>query len=217
MHKKILLKLSLLATLLITPLAASDNEEADNELGFKPGMTYREWEETQKGVNLILSGLDLRDLPHVVKYHLENRKGPYRNDTSYFVNELVNTQKTNYLSLAHNPISIFPRSILLFPNLTNLFIGYTQLTELPEEISRMTKLTRLEANNCQIVTLPTSFGQLANLEWIDLMHNRIQGLPESVVNLQKLTYFALRGNPIKKVSEPVYDFLKRIKADIIKQ
>ena len=86
-----------------------------------------------------------------------------------------------------------------FTDLTILYCGNNQLTELDKEIEKLKKLEVLYLNNNQITKLPGTIYKLKNLYHLDLSDNELIELPSSFGKLKKLEELSLQHNQITKL------------------
>ena len=81
-------------------------------------------------------------------------------------------------------------------NLTNLNLGYNQLTgPIPLELTQLTNLTSLNLGGNRLTgPIPTELGQLTNLEYLYLGYNQLTGpIPLELTQLTNLTSLNLGG------------------------
>lgn len=103
------------------------------------------------------------------------------------------------LNLSNNHLREVPINFEDFPNLIDLQLGFTELTNLPESIRSLVSLKELNVRDNYLYTLPDVFDDSMALEDINLWNNQLGRLPPSLLELQQLSMVYLDGNPI-------YDF-----------
>lgn len=104
-------------------------------------------------------------------------------------------ESLKFLDVSSNPISSLPEDFWQ-PNLRNLQIADTLITQLPHNFSeRVPALQTLSAEGANLTSLPETFGEIA-AEYIDLSFNSLSDLPESMAQLDGDREVLLEGNPL---------------------
>jgi len=120
------------------------------------------------------------------------------------------------LDLSKNKLTVFPKEILKYKNLKELYLSKNKLSELPQNfhklkqlevldlsknkftkfpqsLCRVTSLKQLFMGRNQMTVIPECIGKLTELIVLDIWYNQIDGLPNSMSNLKKLKNLDLRG------------------------
>jgi len=127
----------------------------------------------------------------------------------------VHADSVYRLDLSKSRLTVLPEEVLLFQNLTELYLGKNKLTELPanfhlpnlsvldltsnkleifpETICKNTNLTQLLISKNKLSALPDCIGNLQNLVIIDAWFNTINEIPESFKTLKKLRSADFQG------------------------
>jgi Leucine-rich repeat (LRR) protein len=91
-------------------------------------------------------------------------------------------------------LSILPKSIGQFRNLTRLNLRECNFKVMPESIGKLTNITELDLSRCgSLKTLPASIGSLIGLTKVSLQYcHFLKTLPEAFGNLTRLTNLSFR-------------------------
>jgi hypothetical protein len=80
-------------------------------------------------------------------------------------------------------------------SVTELFIGYNDLTSLPNAIGKLVNLIGLYVvNNNKLTSLPETIGKLVNLTLLDVSGNQLTSLPETIGEITNLTVLNVSNN-----------------------
>lgn len=118
-----------------------------------------------------------------------------------------------YLDLKGNPIDN-ERTLYFPPNLKELNIDSTLITQFPERILKLEHLTKLSISyNSDIDEIPESIGELVSLKILNISHSQIEKLPEAIGEVKSLKFLYLNGNeltglPLTIVQLPVLQHLE---------
>lgn len=109
------------------------------------------------------------------------------------------------LLLQHNRITILPRCICDFQNLTTLNISNNGMTYLSPELCRLTKLKTLVARNnyFENVSLPKELALMQSLEVVNLSGNQLTEFPKQLTQLPRLRALFLGANNIKSIPSSI--------------
>ena len=116
----------------------------------------------------------------------------------------------------------FPRNKLKLLNLTELNLGWHDLTELPEELGNLKNLTSLSVaktsegakpdwepkTDLKLTQIPEWVGGLHKLKVLDFSENAISSIPESLCKLKNLEKLNLSSNQITHIPECLFELKK---------
>lgn len=135
------------------------------------------------------------------------------------------------LDLRNQKLATFPKEILQFKNLNELWLSKNQLKEIPTEIAELVNLQSLDVSNNLLVTLPESIKTLKNLKKINLTNNpqidenqvinlltqlpklqslemnfcKISALPTTISLMKQLKDLQMTGNELKDLPNEIGD------------
>ena len=109
------------------------------------------------------------------------------------------------LLIQHNRITILPRCICDFQNLTSLNISNNDMTYLSPEICRLTKLKKLVARNnyFENASLPKEIGLMKSLELVNFGGNQLTEFPSPLTQLPELRALYLGANSITSIPSSI--------------
>ncbi|GAF88855.1 unnamed protein product, partial [marine sediment metagenome] len=106
------------------------------------------------------------------------------------------------LSLAHQKLNNFPKSILRLKFLRELWFLENHIQHLPEKIGDLKYLIRIDMeNNFSLLNLPESVWKLKELEVLGLGGNKFSNISERITELPNLKYLFLENNKFTKIPE----------------
>ena len=117
--------------------------------------------------------------------------------------EISNLANLTELDLGYNQITVIPVEISNLANLTELDLYDNQITKIPEAIAQLANLTELNLAKNQITTIPDAIANLANLTDLYLFDNQITAIPDAISQLANLTKLHLSNNQITKIPEAI--------------
>lgn len=135
------------------------------------------------------------------------------------------------LDLRNQKLAAFPKEILQFKNLNELWLSKNQLKEIPTEIAQLSNLQSLDVSNNVLTTLPESIKTLKNLKKISLTNNpqidesqvinlltqlpklqslemnfcKINTLPASINLMKQLKDLQMTGNELENLPDEIGD------------
>jgi Leucine-rich repeat (LRR) protein len=120
---------------------------------------------------------------------------------------VANKDQVYKLNLSGQNLKEFPKEILLFENLQELYIAKNQIKELPTEINLLKNLQVLNLSRNKIKKLPPTIGDLSELHTLYISKNRLVYFPNEIRGLHKLRIIDVSKNQL------TYDelvFLKKV-------
>lgn len=148
--------------------------------------------------------IDIEKISDLQKYDNDTKK----NVTSIYLYPTVWDMNTNKCSEVL-------KSVLEFPNITELEIHNCILGIIPKEISQLKHLERLVFNRCCIADVSDKIGELENLTTLQISNNpNLTNIPKTIDNMQNLSSLILHNNNLKEFPHILH--MKNIKVLNIK-
>ena len=107
------------------------------------------------------------------------------------------------LGLGFNQLSALPSQIRYLTDLDGLRLSSNRFTELPPEISDLSSLRQLTLTSNQLSNLPADISRLRDLENLHLEDNRLTGLPAEIGDLRALRSLRLDENQMANLPTQV--------------
>jgi len=129
-------------------------------------------------------------------------------ELTVFPKGVLRFSELTYLNLSENQLSELPESIGVLVNLEALKLYDNQLSEIPESIGDLTNLKRLNLSDNQLSELPESIGKLINLEALNLYANQLSEIPGSIGDLTNLKILDLSDNQLSEIPGSIGGLVK---------
>ncbi|WP_438422292.1 hypothetical protein [Aquimarina macrocephali] len=100
-------------------------------------------------------------------------------------------------------------------NITGLFIGFKNISELPSEIVLLSHLELFVLDGNPIIILPSEIGQLTTLIGISLKGNQLTSLPKEIGFLSNLESLQIIDNPLTTIPPEIGLLLNLSRLDLI--
>jgi len=132
----------------------------------------------------------------------QNERIRLRNlELTVFPKGVLRFSELTSLNLSENQLSEIPESIGELVNLKYLYISDNRLSEIPESIGSLAKLESLDVSNNQLFEIPESIGGLSKLKYLDISSNQLSEIPESIGGLSKLKFLYISSNQLSELPE----------------
>ena len=121
--------------------------------------------------------------------------------------ECYNIENTTFINFSYQEGSDYlplsggiPPEIGQLVNMTDLYLGGNELTDIPPEIGNLVNLQSLFLYDNQFTSIPSEIGNLTNLRTLDIGYNQITELPNELFSLSNLELLRLEYNELNTIS-----------------
>lgn len=131
-------------------------------------------------------------------------------------NRIKTIRFKRHKSIAHwtHGIEKFPKGILNFKNLQQLYFDRCDIDNIPNEIGNLLKLKELTCNSRNLKSLPEELGKLKKLSFLDLSGCSIKTLPRPLSEMVSLIKLCLSDNQLKELPVGFDNLVSLKKLDI---
>ncbi len=128
----------------------------------------------------------------------------------------VLTQITE-LDLSRNKITEIPENLFVsYTNLTDLNLDFTRIKKLPDSIGNCKNLKNLSINRSFLIELPSTIGKLENLIKMVIRRSKLAKLPSEIGNLAQLQELCVSDSQLKKLPDEICKLMKLKDLDVSK-
>ncbi len=115
-----------------------------------------------------------------------------------YLTGLGSIQFDRWMYPSYSKITSLPEGFYSLPEVWQLILSSTSITEIDPRIGNMTTLIKLYLDKMQIVSLPEELGNLYRLETLSISGSAVSKLPDSFSNLQSLQTLDLSDTQISE-------------------
>lgn len=126
--------------------------------------------------------------------------------SSLSISDLTGIEEFTDLTILYcgnNQLTELDKEIEKLKKLEVLYLQHNQITKLPETIYKLKNLYHLDLSDNELIELPSSFGKLKKLEELYLMENKLKSLPKSFNKLSVVILY-LQDNRLKKLEDSFF-------------